>query len=35
MIFCKAGESGTSDWANTAGTATKAVAIRDRSILNT
>lgn len=33
MIFCRAGETGTSDWAKTAGTATRAVVIREPSMV--
>lgn len=33
MIFCRAGETGMSDWAKTAGTATRAVIIRKPSMV--
>lgn len=33
MIFCRAGEIGTSDWAKTAGTATRAVVISEPSMV--
>jgi hypothetical protein len=33
MIFCRAGETGTSDWAKAAGTAARAAVIRERNMV--
>lgn len=33
MIFCRAGDTGTSDWAKTAGTTTRAAVIREQNMV--
>lgn len=33
MIFCRAGDTGTSDWAKTTGTATRAAVIREQNMV--